>query len=89
MVRVTALELRQSLGKVVARLKKTGEPILLEKGRKPVAVLITVEQFEERFVEKAATEARTRLMAEIDVLARRSKDPTPVVELLRGARGDG
>ena len=37
---VNAVQLRQSLGKVVARLQKDGEPILLQKGHRPVAVLI-------------------------------------------------
>jgi prevent-host-death family protein len=89
MKRVNALALRQSLGKVVASLQRTGEPILLEKGRKPVAVLISLRDFEERFVEKAATEARERILEEIDRLARRSTDPTPAVEVLRELRGRG
>lgn len=87
MKRVNALELRQSLGKVVAALQRTGEPILVEKGRKPVAVLISLEDFHERFVEKAAAEARERVLADIDALARESVDPTPAVEILRELRG--
>lgn len=89
MKRVNALALRQSLGKVVASLQRSGEPILLEKGRKPVAVLISLRDFEERFVEKAATEARERILEEIDRLARRSTDATPAVEVLRELRGRG
>lgn len=89
MKRVNALALRQSLGKVVASLERTGEPILLEKGRRPVAVLISLRDFEERFVEKAATEARERILEEIDRLARPSIDPTPTVEVLRELRGRG
>jgi prevent-host-death family protein len=89
MKRVNALALRQSLGKVVASLERTGEPILLEKGRRPVAVLISLRDFEERFVEKAATEARERILEEIDRLARSSIDRTPAVEVLRELRGRG
>jgi prevent-host-death family protein len=89
MKRVNALALRQSLGKVVASLERTGHPILLEKGRRPVAVLISLRDFEERFVEKAATEARERILEEIDRLARPSSDPTPTVEALRELRGRG
>ena len=74
MKRVTALQLRQSLGKVVATLQRTGEPILLEKGRRPVAVLVSLKDFQERFVEKAAVEARERILAEMDALATESAD---------------
>ena len=87
MKRVNALELRQSLGKVVAALERTGEPVILEKGRRPVAALISLRDFQERFVEKAAAEERARLLAEMDRLARPSKDRTPSVEILRELRG--
>lgn len=87
MKRVNALELRQSLGKVVSALERNGEPVILEKGRRPVAVLISLKDFRERFVEKAATEERNRLFERMDALARRSADPTPAVEILRELRG--
>ncbi len=87
MKKVSALELRQSLGQVVADLQRTGEPILLEKARKPVGVLISLADFNERFVEKAATEARKLILEGIDGLAMASVDPTPTVEILREVRG--
>ena len=87
MKRVNALELRQSLGKVVAALQRNGEPIILEKGRRPVAVLISLRDFQERFVEKAAAEERAQVLEEMDQLARASSDPKPGVELLRELRG--
>ena len=87
MQRLSALELRQSLGRALDVLQRTGEPILLERGRKPVAVVISLEDFRERFVEKAAAEERDRVIREIDELARTSRDPTPAVDVLREARG--
>lgn len=89
MKRVNALELRQSLGKVVAALQRNGEPIILEKRRRPVAVLISLRDFQERFVEKAAAEARARVLEEMDRLAIPSVDPTPGVEILRELRAGG
>lgn len=87
MKRVNALEPRQSLGKVVAGLQGGGEPILVEKGRKPVAVLISLRDFQERFVEKAAAEARIRVLEGMDRLAMLSVDGTPPVDALRELRG--
>lgn len=84
---VNALELRQSLGKVVASLLRTGEPILLEKGRKPVAVLISLRDFHERFVERDAAEARSALLEEMNRLARPSVDRAPAIDILRNLRG--
>jgi prevent-host-death family protein len=86
MKKVTALALRQSLGKVVAALQRTGEPVLLQKGRRPVAVLISLRDFQERFVEKAAAEAREAILADMDALARPSADPTSARDVLRDLR---
>jgi prevent-host-death family protein len=83
---VNALQLRQSLGAVVEELERSGEPVLLQKGRRPVAVLISLRDFEERFVERAAAEARQEILARMDRLARPSADPTPAVEVLRELR---
>jgi len=88
MKKVNALQLRQSLGKVVATLQRTGEPVILEKGRRPVAALISLRDFQERFVEKAAAEARERILAEMDALAIESTDTTPAVQVLRELRGN-
>lgn len=87
MKKVNALELRQSLGRIVTALERTGEPILLEKGRRPVAVLISLRDFQERFVEKAGADARDRILADIDQLAVEAVDRTPAVEILREIRG--
>ncbi len=89
MKKINALELRQSLGKVLAALEKTGEPILLERGRRPIGVIVSLQDFQERFVEKSASAARQKLFDEIDRLATSSRDRRSTVEILRELRGNG
>ena len=72
MKKINALELRHSLSKIIAKLQKDGEPILLEKSRKPAAVLISLEDYKKRFVEKAADEKRREIMGSILEMARPS-----------------
>jgi PHD/YefM family antitoxin component YafN of YafNO toxin-antitoxin module len=43
---VNALKLRNHLDEIIELLNQTGEPILVSKGRKIQAVLITPEQYE-------------------------------------------
>jgi uncharacterized protein (DUF2249 family) len=50
-MKVSALQVRQSLGRILEKLKKTDEPIIIEKGREPVPVLISLRVFEERFID--------------------------------------
>ena len=83
---INAVELRQSVGKVVKLLEKYNEPLILDKGNKAVAVLISLKDFNERFVEKAAEEARIELIRKIDKMAMTSKDPKTAEDLLRDLR---
>jgi prevent-host-death family protein len=85
-----ALALRQSLGKILARLKKTGAPILIQKGKQPVAVLITLEDYQRRFVDIEADAQRTASQARI----LKAKLPLPTgfvnsLDLLHATRGQG
>ncbi len=80
MKEVNAAELRQAMGKVAKRLERTGEPILLKLGSKPVGVLVSVKDFEERFALHDAAARRRALVEEI--LADRIEAPTGVERAL-------
>jgi PHD/YefM family antitoxin component YafN of YafNO toxin-antitoxin module len=53
------------MGKVARRLAKTGEPLLLTLDNKPVGVIVSVKDFQERFAVMDAAERRRALMEEI------------------------
>lgn len=61
---VNALMIRQHLGQVLKDLENSDEPILIEKGRKPVAVLISMELFHKRFIDFRDLEAKQKLLSE-------------------------
>ena len=65
MKEVTAVELRQSLGKIARRLERDGEPILLKLGRRPVGVIVSLRDYRERFALQEAAAERQRLVDEI------------------------
>ena len=88
MQRTNALELRRALGRVLDTLERNGGPILIEKARKPKAVLISLRDYNERFVDAVAADERERLAEDILALrsrARRSRRTS--VELVRELRG--
>ncbi len=83
-MKVNALAIRQSFGEILKKLEALEEPIIIEKSRQPVAVLISMKVFEKQFVdlrEKQKKEALLQEFKESRVLI--SKDP---VELLRELR---
>ncbi len=86
-MKVTALELRHRLGEVLETLDREQVPIIIEKGRKPRAVLIPLRLYRERFVDLQEKELREQLVREF------RDHPVPVVrdtiaELRRLRYGD-
>ena len=86
MKKINALELRQSLGKIISLLEKGGDPILVERGRKPAAVLISLGDYKERFIDKDADDRRLTLRDTILSMAMVSHEKESVESILREIR---
>ena len=86
-MRVTALELRNRLGSILDRLDREQKPIVVEKDRRPRAVLIPLALYEERFVDLQERQLRDELVREIRESARPAVRDT-VAELRRLRYGD-
>lgn len=84
---VNALKVRNHLGEVLEELRKTGKPILVSKGRKVQAVLITLEQFKTRFLDFQAEEEKKRLLELIKEKRKKRRGAKESVEVLRELRG--
>ena len=84
---VNALEVRNHLGKVLDELEETKEPILLSKGRKVRAALITYEDFQRRFVDRQAEEAREKWHSALHELSTPRIGSRTSLEILRELRG--
>ena len=52
---VSARELRQSLGRVLDQLESGAGPVIVRRGRRPAAVLVSLEDYRERFVSREPT----------------------------------
>jgi PHD/YefM family antitoxin component YafN of YafNO toxin-antitoxin module len=87
MEEVNALKVRNNLGEILERLEKTGEPVLISKGRKVRAVLVTPEQFEKRFLDWQAEEKKQRLLKSIKALRKSRKGRENSLTVLRHLRG--
>lgn len=84
---VNALKIRNNLGEVLEDLTKTGEPILVSKGRKICAVLITPEQFQKRFIDHQTEEKKKQLLESIKSLKAKRVGTKSSIEVLRELRG--
>ncbi len=87
MEEVSALKIRNNLGKILDQLNETGEPILVSKDRKLRAVLVTPEDFEKRFLDYRIKEDKERLLNSMLALRKKKKEPVESIEILRQFRG--
>jgi prevent-host-death family protein len=83
---VNALELRQSLGRVLRQLERGGAPILVQRGREPAAVLISLRDYRERFADREADEHRRAIVAQIKATRFASPRGASTLDLLRELR---
>jgi PHD/YefM family antitoxin component YafN of YafNO toxin-antitoxin module len=84
---VNALRIRNNLGEVLDMLNKTGDPILVSKGREIRAVLITPDQFKKRFLDYQAEEQKRQLLETIEALQADRVEKQDSVQVLRELRG--
>ena len=87
MEQINALKIRNQLGEVLDRLEATGEPILISKGRKLRAVLVSPKDFEERFLDYRVKEEKKRLFDQLRTLRRKKTASLESIDLLRQLRG--
>lgn len=86
MQKTNALQLRQSLGAVLKKLQSAKQPILIERNSKPAAVLITLEDYQKRFVDRDADEKRKELVNRIKELRISLPENTSSIDLIRDLR---
>ncbi len=83
-MKVNALQVRQSFGKILKKLLASDEPIIIEKGRAPVAVLISLKTFHERFIDLREQKKKEAVLAAFDSAA--STSTTDSLKALREMR---
>ena len=83
---VNALKLRQQLGSVLRALQESGCPVLIERNSKPAAVLISLEDYQKRFVDREADEKRRAMIEAILKTRLRLPAGKSTLDLLRESR---
>lgn len=87
MEEVNALKIRNNLGEILDRLTATGEPVLVSKGRKIRAVLVTPEQFEKRFIDWQVKDEKKKFLNNIKQLRKHKSGALDSLTILRRMRG--
>jgi len=49
---ITALDLRKKLGSILNEVSKKGEQVTISRANKPLAIMISIEEYEEKILKK-------------------------------------
>lgn len=86
MKKVNALKLRQQLGSVLRAVKESVQPILIEHNSKPAAALISIKDYQKRFIDREADDRRREMVEAILKTRLQLPDGKSTLDLLREGR---
>lgn len=61
-IKKNALKIRQEFGAILDEIEGGGDPVLIERRSKPIAVLVPYDVFKERFVEFQSNAERSAII---------------------------
>jgi len=80
---VNALAIRKSLGSVLRQMDAEHAPVLVTRDREPVAALVPIAMFRQRFVDFLAGDALKRALDDLTALQSPAAGKDSLVELRR------
>jgi prevent-host-death family protein len=88
---LTALDLRKKLGSVLNDVSKKGEQVIISRANKPLAVMISIEEYEEKVLKKNRERKLREVSAEMDKWKKRHLKETiniDIAKVIRETRED-
>ncbi len=86
MKNLTALYLRKKLGSVLNDVSKKGEQVIISRANKPLAVMISVEEYEEKVLKKNREKRLQELAAKMDEWRRKHRKRAISLDVVRAIR---
>lgn len=83
---LTALDLRKKLGSVLNDVSKKGEQVIISRANKPLAVMISIEEYEEKVLKKNRERRLREVSAEMDKWKKRHLKETINIDIAKVVR---
>ena len=83
---VTALDLRKKLGSVLDDVSKKGEQVMISRANKPLAVMISLDEYEDKVLKKNRERKLGEISAEMDKWKKRHLKETANIDIVKVIR---
>jgi len=83
---VTALDLRKKLGSVLNDVSRKGEQVMISRANKPLAVLISLDEYEEKVLNKNRERKLEKIATEMERWKKRHLKETVNLDIAKAIR---
>ncbi|MBM4351642.1 MAG: type II toxin-antitoxin system Phd/YefM family antitoxin [Deltaproteobacteria bacterium] len=83
---LTALDLRKKLGSVLNEVSKKGEQVIISRANKPLAVLISLDEYEEKVLKKNRERRLEEISAEMNHWKKKHLKETVNIDIVKVVR---
>ncbi len=83
---VTALDLRKKLGSFLNDVSKKGEQVMISRANKPLAVLISLAEYEEKVLNKNREKKLEEISSEMDSWKKKHLKATANIDIVKVIR---
>lgn len=80
------MDLRKNLGHILDTVAEKNEQVIISRANRPLAVILSFAEFEEKVQKKNRTEKLQKLAGDMDVWRERHREETAKVDAVRAVR---
>jgi prevent-host-death family protein len=83
---LTTMDLRKNLGHILDMVAENNEPVIISRANKPLAVIISIGEYEEKVQKKNRVQRLESLTTAMDAWRERNRTATVLVDVVQAVR---
>ena len=83
---LTTMDLRKNLGHILDMVAETNESVTISRANKPLAVILSISEYEEKVQKKNRGQRLEALSGAMDAWRERNRTATKLVDVVQGVR---
>lgn len=83
---LTTMDLRKNLGEILDKIAENNEPVMISRANKPLAVILSIAEYEEKVQKKNRVQRLETLSGAMDAWRERNRKATSKVDAVQAVR---
>ena len=83
---LTTMDLRKNMGEILDKVAENNEPVMISRANKPLAVILSIAEYEEKVQKKNRTQRLETISGAMDAWRERNRKATAKVDAVQAVR---